>query len=275
MTEQAIFELSTNIANQIRKHNIPEMKIGIVLGSGLGDFAKSLTDQIVVDIKTLEGYPAATVAGHSGKIIFGKSGSVSIVAFQGRIHHYEGRHIKLTTLPIWIMKQLGVEQLILTNAAGGLNPNFNVGDLMVIVDHINLLWKNPLIGKSDPKIGPRFPDMSEAYNKRLTETAFTAAKELGLTLQKGIYCAVTGPSYETPAEIKMFQKIGADAVGMSTVGENIQAVQLGLKVLGISCITNMAAGITGEKLSHEEVTVAGNMVKEKFANLVHKIIQLI
>ena len=273
MSSYNLPELSKSITDLIRKHPIPEVKTGIVLGSGLGDFVQSLTNQVIIDVKTLDGYPAATVHGHSGKIIFGRSGQTNVVAFQGRIHHYEGRDLKLTTLPIWIMKNLGIEKIILTNAAGGLNQNFHVGDLMVIDDHINLLWKNPLIGKNDESQGPRFPDMSEPYSKQLSSIAFAVGESLSIRLQKGVYLGLTGPSYETPAEIKMFRTLGADAVGMSTVAENIQAVQLGMQVLGISCITNMAAGITGQKLSHEEVTETGNMVKEKFSHLVHAIIQ--
>lgn len=273
MSNYNLPELSKSITEQIKKHSVPSVTTGIVLGSGLGDFVQSLTDQIVIDVKTLDGYPAATVHGHSGKIIFGLSGKIPVVAFQGRIHHYEGRDLKLTTLPVWIMKNLGVERIILTNAAGGLNQNFHVGDLMVIDDHINLLWKNPLIGKNDDSNGLRFPDMAEPYSKRLLDIAFAAGSELSVKLQKGVYLGLTGPSYETPAEIKMFRTLGADAVGMSTVAENIQAVQLGMEVLGISCITNMAAGITGQKLSHEEVTETGNLVKEKFSKLVHAIVQ--
>jgi len=275
MNELNLPELSKSISEQIKKKQPFHTEIGIVLGSGLGDFVQSLTEQVIVETTSLSGYPATSVVGHSGKIIFGKCNGVPVLAFQGRIHHYEGHDIKLTTLPIWIMRQLGIKKVILTNAAGGLNKQFKVGDLMLITDHINMLFKNPLIGKNYDEYGPRFPDMSEPYSKKLISIADQVAKEQNLAIQKGVYLALTGPSYETPAEISFFRTIGADAVGMSTVPEVIQAVFLGLEVLGISCITNMASGITGQKLSHEEVTETGLMVKEKFSKLLQGIVKAI
>lgn len=266
-------ELSKSIAEQISKLQPFPVQTGIILGSGLGDFVQSLTDQVVIETKNLSGYPETSVVGHSGKIIFGKSDGVPVLAFQGRIHHYEGHDIKLTTLPIWLMRQLGIKKVILTNAAGGLNKQFKVGDLMLITDHINMLFKNPLIGKNYDEYGPRFPDMSEPYSKKLISIADKVALDQKINIQHGVYLALTGPSYETPAEISFFRTIGADAVGMSTVPEVIQAVFLGLDVLGISCITNMASGITGQKLSHEEVTETGLMVKEKFSKLLQGIVK--
>lgn len=275
MNELNLPELSKSISEQIKKQQPFPTEIGIVLGSGLGDFVQSLTEQAIIETTSLSGYPATSVVGHSGKIIFGKCNGVPVLSFQGRIHHYEGHDIKLTTLPIWIMRQLGIKKVILTNAAGGLNKQFKVGDLMLITDHINMLFKNPLIGKNYDDYGPRFPDMSEPYSKKLVSIADQVAKEQNLAIQKGVYLALTGPSYETPAEISFFRTIGADAVGMSTVPEVIQAVFLGLEVLGISCITNMASGITGQKLSHEEVTETGLMVKEKFSKLLQGIVKAI
>jgi len=266
-------ELSKSLADQIKKRQPFPVKSAIILGSGLGDFADSLEETVIIPTSELEGYPVTSVVGHSGRVIFGKSDGKPVLAFQGRIHFYEGHDIKLTTLPVWIMKHLGVETVILTNAAGGLNKEFRVGDLMIISDHLNFMFRNPLIGKNPEGFGPRFPDMSDAYSKRLRAIGKEVAQDQKIKVQTGIYLGLTGPSYETPAEIEMFRRLGADAVGMSTVPEVIQAVWLGLEVIGISCITNMAAGITGEKLSHDEVTETGKLVQDKFTRLIKGILQ--
>jgi len=271
MTDLAV--LSASIADQIKKRQPFPVTTGIILGSGLGDFADGLTEKTVIPTSELDGYPVTSVIGHSGKVIFGKSNGVPVLAFQGRIHFYEGHDIRLTALPVWLMKHLGIRKVILTNAAGGLNKQFKVGDLMLISDHLNFMFRNPLIGKNPDDFGPRFPDMSDAYSKDLRALAASVALDLKIGVQTGVYLGLTGPSYETPAEIEMFRLLGADAVGMSTVPEVIQAAHLGIQVLGISCITNMAAGITGQKLSHDEVTETGKLVQKKFTDLIKGILQ--
>ncbi len=246
--------------------------IGIILGSGLGPFAEELQHKTIIPTADIPHYPPSTVEGHAGKLVFGKVEGVKVLALQGRIHAYEGYSLKQVTFPVQLMANLGVQHLIVTNAAGGLNPNFRPGDLMIIVDHINLMFDNPLIGPNDPELGPRFPDMSEPYNRRLIELAEKTALDLGIKVQKGVLIASKGPSYETAAEVRMFQRLGGDAATMSTVPEVIVAVYRGLKVLGISCITNLATGLSATKLSHEEVTEVAELVKGKFSSLVKEII---
>lgn len=249
-------------------------KVGIILGSGLGDLAEEIEDRVNVKYEDIPNMPRSTVAGHAGQFVFGKLKGKDVVMMQGRIHFYEGHPMEVLALPIHIMKYMGVEQLIVTNAAGGVNTEFTPGDLMIISDHINFAFSNPLIGKNDDKIGPRFPDMSNPYDKDLIELAEKVGESLNIELKKGVYLMMTGPTYETPAEIKMVRILGGDAVGMSTVPDVITAKHCGLKVLGISCITNMAAGILDQPLCHSEVIETSTRVKSTFTALVKEIIEL-
>ncbi len=251
--------------------NQPE--IGIVLGSGLGDFADAIEDKIEIPYTEIPGFPVSTVKGHDGKLIFGKINSKEVCVMKGRIHYYEGYDIKEVVYPIEVLAGLGIETLILTNAAGGVNTDFEPADLMIINDHINLMGKNPLIGPNDEDLGPRFPDMTDLYNKDLIEVAEKSAKKLGIDIQEGVYMYFTGPSYETAAEVRMARILGADAVGMSTVPEAIIARHRGLKILGISTITNMSTGILDTPLDHTEVVEVGQEVAGKFKELLKEIIE--
>jgi len=270
------------------KTNNFKPEIGIILGSGLGDFVDNFdTDSKIASIPYSEipGFEASAVQGHAGKLVFVKGKEEkekilqskiphhSLVIMQGRYHFYEGHSIQSVVFPVKVMKKLGVKTLIITNAAGAINKKFKPADLMIITDHINLMGTNPLIGKNDETLGTRFPDMSEIYKKNLIYTAENCAKKLGIKIQKGVYAACTGPSYETPAEIKMLKTLGADAVGMSTVSEAIVANYCGINVLGISCITNSAAGVQKTPLSHKEVVETANITKEKFQSLLFKILE--
>lgn len=251
--------------------NQPE--IGIVLGSGLGDFADSIEDKIEIPYTEIPGFPVSTVKGHDGKLIFGKINSKEVCVMKGRIHYYESYDIKEVVYPIEVLAGLGIKTLILTNAAGGVNTDFEPADLMIINDHINLMGKNPLIGPNDEDLGPRFPDMTDLYNKDLIEVAEKSAKKLGIDIQEGVYMYFTGPSYETAAEVRMARILGADAVGMSTVPEAIIARHRGLKILGISTITNMSTGILDTPLDHTEVVEVGQEVAGKFKELLKEIIE--
>ncbi|MDU1176379.1 MAG: purine-nucleoside phosphorylase [Peptoniphilus harei] len=251
--------------------NQPE--IGIVLGSGLGDFADSIEDKIEIPYTEIPGFPVSTVKGHDGKLIFGKINSKEVCVMKGRIHYYEGYDIKEVVYPIEVLAGLGIKTLILTNAAGGVNTDFEPADLMIINDHINLMGKNPLIGPNDENLGPRFPDMTDLYNKDLIEVAEKSAKKLGTDIKEGVYMYFTGPSYETAAEVRMARILGADAVGMSTVPEAIIARHRGLKILGISTITNMSTGILDTPLDHTEVVEVGQEVAGKFKELLKEIIE--
>jgi purine-nucleoside phosphorylase len=227
--------------------------LGLVLGSGLGACADLLTDRIDISFSDLPGFPLTKIVGHPGQLIIGKAEGIPSVALQGRVHLYEGFSVSEVVFPIRVLGCLGIRQLIVTNAAGGINKSFNPGDLMLITDQINFTGTNPLIGANFDVFGPRFPDMSEAYDSRMRKIALDAAKSKKIQLREGVYVAFSGPSYETPAEIRMCRAIGADAVGMSTVPEVIVAGHMGIQVLGISCITNMAAGILPQRLSHKDV----------------------
>lgn len=248
-------------------------EIGLILGSGLGDLANKI-DGVKIPYAKIPGFETSTVAGHAGQLVIGKLLGKTVVAMQGRFHFYEGHSMSKVVFPVKVMKKLGIEKLIVTNAAGGVNTEFTPGDLMIINDHINFMGTNPLIGEHD-ELGPRFPDMSSAYNKELIDLVYKVAENLKIELKEGVYLGGTGPSYETPAEIKMQRILGADAVGMSTVPEVIVANYLGIKVLGISCITNMAAGILGQPLNHEEVIETSAMVREKFIKLISESIKVI
>ncbi len=248
---------------------VPE--IGIILGSGLGEIAEEING-ISIPYSDIPGFNSSSVHGHEGKLVIGELCSKTVVAMQGRLHYYEGNTLAEVVYPLRIMKLLGIEKLIVTNAAGGVNTNFIPGDLMIIEDHINLLGNNPLIGKNIDEFGLRFTDMTYAYDKTLISLLEESAKELKISLKKGVYTAMSGPTYETPAEVRMLRILGADAVGMSTVPEVITANHMGVKVLGISCITNMAAGILDQPLNHAEVIETANRVKTDFKALVKAVI---
>jgi len=243
-------------------------KIGIILGSGLGALADQLEERLVIPYQSIPYFPVSTVAGHEGRFVAGKLGGKEVLCMQGRFHYYEGYHLKMVTMPVRVMKLLGIETLIVTNAAGGINTDFKPGDLMLITDHINMIGENPLIGPNWDAFGSRFFDMTTAYDPDYRRLAEETAISLGFSLQKGVYAWMSGPCYETPAEIRFLQTIGADAVGMSTVPEVIVARHAGMRVLGVSCITNMAAGITGEPLNHEEVTETADRVRTRFESLI-------
>lgn len=251
---------------------VPE--IGIILGSGLGDFADKF-DSISISYNDIPGFQKSSVEGHKGQLVFAEIEGKKVVMMQGRYHFYEGYSMQILTYPVKVMKKLGVKNLIVTNAAGAVNKEFVPGDLMMIKDHINFLGTNPLIGENDSSLGTRFPDMSNIYNRELRSLVKTKAVELGLKLQEGIYVATTGPSYETPAEIRMYRVLGADAVGMSTVPEAIVANYCGMRVLGISCLTNYAAGVSEIPLDHNEVIETAERVKSDFQNLLLEIIKAV
>lgn len=263
------------IVSYLASKNICKPEIGIILGSGLGILTEEVVDQVIIPYSEIPHFPQSTVVGHKGQFVFGTLAGKSVVCMDGRFHYYEGYELEQVTLPVRVMQKLGVSKLIVTNAAGGVNESFDAANLMIITDHINLMGVNPLRGKNKDEFGPRFPDMSEAYDKELREIAFEVAEKLQIKLQKGVYAAVSGPCYETPAEIRYVRVIGADAIGMSTVPEVIVANHCGIKVLGISCITNMAAGISQGKLNHKEVMETASIVREKFINLVKEIVSKI
>lgn len=248
-------------------------EIGIILGSGLGMLAEDIENKISIPYKNIPYFPMSTVEGHKGQLVIGYLSGKPVICMQGRFHYYEGYSMQNVVYPVRIMQMLGVSKLIVTNSAGGINTDFKPGDLMLIEDHINLMGTNPLIGKNYDVFGKRFPDMTQAYDRQLMDIAFQTAEDLAIRLRKGVYAAVAGPSYETPAEIRFLRIIGADAVGMSTVPEVIVANHGGMKVLGISCITNMAAGILEKPLNHEEVVEIANRSASKLVELVKKIIE--
>lgn len=248
----------------IRKQTSIQPRVGIVLGSGLGGFADTLADCVLMRYPEIPGFPTSTATGHAGLLCFGSVAGVPVVVMSGRAHLYEGYTPQQSTYGVRLMKLLGIRSLILTNAAGAINTAYVRPSLVLISDHINLMGANPLTGPNDDTLGPRFPDMSEAYSIEYRETAKHVAREQGFRLQEGVYAALSGPSYETPAEIRYLRTIGADLVGMSTVPEVIVANHMGLKVCAISCVTNMAAGIMPVKLNHAEVMEAGEMIREQF-----------
>jgi purine-nucleoside phosphorylase len=245
--------------------------IGVVLGSGLGAFADALEDAVAVPFGEIPHFPASTVVGHGGALVVGRSRGVPVAVMKGRVHFYEGYSLDQVVFPVRVLGRLGVEALVLTNAAGAINPAFAPGDLMVIEDHLNLLG-NPLLGPNEEALGPRFPDMSEAYDRGLRDVAEAACRAASVRCHRGVYVALTGPSYETPAEIRMFRTLGADAVGMSTVPEVIAARHMGMRVVGLSCLTNMAAGVTDRKLDHREVLETGERVKAALLEVLARIV---
>jgi len=257
-------------------NNVPNRpKIAIILGSGLGDLANDIDDKVSIKYEDIPNFPTVSVVGHSGELLFGSIDGVEIVAMAGRFHFYEGYSMKEVTYPIYVFKQMGIEQIIVSNACGGINEDFEPGSLMVIDDFINLMGTNPLVGANDERFGPRFPDMTEPYSKRLMKYAFDTASELDLKLESGVYAGFQGPYYETRAEVRMIKGMGVDVVGMSTVPETIVANQLGLEVLGISCITNMATGIQKKKHSHEEVVKQAKVAGIMFVKIIKGVLKKI
>jgi purine-nucleoside phosphorylase len=259
-------------ANAILKCHPQRPVLGLILGSGLGSYANTFKKKVVIPFDKLPYFPRSTVLGHAGKLILGEAEGVPAVALQGRVHFYEGYSMAEVTYPIRVLGCLGVKQLIVTNAAGGINKDFRPGTLMLITDHINMMGDNPLIGPNIDEMGVRFPDMSEAYDPAMRAVALRIAGHLQIPLRQGVYIGLAGPSYETPAEIRMCRALGADAVGMSTVPEVIVANHMGIRVLGISCITNLAAGILPQKLTHQEVMDTTEKVREQFISLLSGIV---
>ncbi len=256
----------------IRARSHLKPRIGIVLGSGLGAFVNRVSTEVSFPFSEIPSFSPTTVEGHSGQLILGHLHKIPIAVLQGRVHYYEGHSMDTVVHPIRTLSLLGIEVLLLTNSAGGLNPKMRAGDLMILSDHINLMGSNPLMGPNLKQLGPRFPDMSEPYDARLIKTSVKIMKKLGISHHVGVYCGLSGPTYETPAEVRYLQKIGGDAVGMSTVPETIAANHLGLRVAGVSCISNLGSGLTGAKLSHQEVTDTAKRVEEPFCQFVDEFI---
>ncbi|MBH1988873.1 MAG: purine-nucleoside phosphorylase [Myxococcaceae bacterium] len=253
---------------EIIESPFPKTQVAVILGSGLGEFADCLSHSDSLSYGAIRDFPKSTVEGHSGRFVHGYIASTPVLLMQGRVHRYEGYTAQQVAFPIRVLKAWGIEKLVITNAAGGIHPDFNVGDLMLITDHLNLTGDSPLLGPNRSELGPRFPDMSEAYSKRLRDLALQA----DTSLRQGVYAGLLGPCYETPAEVRMLKTLGADAVGMSTVFETIAARHMGLEVLGISCISNQAAGLSNSPLSHAEVTLAGQKASKRFSELLLQVI---
>jgi purine-nucleoside phosphorylase len=269
---ETLYERAEHAARFIHARAGEDVRVALVLGSGLGAFAGELEDAQAISYSEIPGFARPTVEGHAGRLVVGRTGGVTVAAMQGRFHFYEGYTLEEVTFPIRVLGLLGAKSLVLTNAAGGLNNSYEQGALVLISDHLNLMGTNPLLGRNDPRFGPRFPDMTEVYDREYQEAAICEAHEMRLELRRGIYAALSGPSYETPAEIRMLRLLGADAVGMSTVPEAIVARQMGVRVLGLSCITNMAAGVLDKPINHEEVIETGERVRETFAELLRRVI---
>lgn len=262
-------------ANFLKGKYTKSPRIGLILGSGLGVLADEIENPVKIPYEEIPNFPVSTVEGHAGQLVIGNLSGKEVVVMQGRFHYYEGYPFNQVTFPVKVIKELGVQTVVVTNAAGGVNQSFEPGDLMIISDHINNMGSNPLIGPNDSKFGARFPDMSEAYSKELRTLARDVASKLNIRIQEGVYVGNTGPSYETPAEVRMIRTIGGDAVGMSTVPEVIVARHAGLKVLGISCISNMAAGILDQPLTHDEVIETTEKVRADFLKFVKEIVNQI
>lgn len=259
-------ELSAALAD-LRKQTDFVPRVGLILGSGLGDFAKSIDVCAQVDYSTLAGFPVSTVPGHAGRYVFGCVGGVPVVCMQGRVHFYEGYSMRQVVMPTRLMRLMGAEILFITNAAGGIAPEFSAASLMLIEDQISCFVPSPLIGPNEEALGPRFPDMTNIYDPALREIIAASARELDIPLRRGVYCQLRGPQFESPAEIRMLRTLGADAVGMSSACEAIAARHMGMRVCGVSCISNMAAGMTGNPLSHKEVMEAADAVAPNFKKL--------
>ena len=266
-----IYDNAMVIAQRIREKCDRKVDLCVVLGSGRGAFVDALDNQVVIPYSQIEGFPCSSVHGHAGNLVFGQLDGKDLVVMQGRVHYYECGDLKRVTLPIRILQCLGCTRMIVTNAAGAANVNFNAGELMLITDHINMLMAgSPLVGLNEDEFGVRFPDMSEPYNHEMSDILRKTAQKLGILLREGVYCASHGPEYETPAEVRMFQKLGADAVGMSTVPEVVVANHMLMKVAGVSCLTNKASGLSETKLTHDEVMECGRKVAKDFVNLLRE-----
>ncbi|EXJ24199.1 Purine nucleoside phosphorylase [Alkalibacterium sp. AK22] len=269
--DKAYLKAIENAAAYLKNKGVKKPEIGLILGSGLGELADEATNSVAIPYEDIPGFPVSTVEGHAGKLVYGSLGGRKVLAMQGRFHFYEGYGVKEVTFPVRIMKALGVTSLVVTNAAGGVNETFTPGDLMIITDHINLTGDNPLLGPNNSEMGPRFTDMSVAYDKDYQVVVEKVAEKHGIPVQKGVYLGLTGPTYETPAEVRMVRTLGGDAVGMSTVPEVIVARHAGLRVAGVSCITNYAAGMQ-ETLNHDEVVEVTTRVRDSFKTLVKEVI---
>lgn len=272
MAKLDLYSRAEHAAQTIRALATEKPRLAVVLGSGLGAFADEFEDAVRIPYQQIPGFVTSTAQGHAGSLVIGKVEGVPVLAMQGRVHYYEGYSLEEVTFPVRTFKLLGIETLVLTNAAGGVDVQLSQGALMVISDHLNFMGVNPLRGPNDERFGPRFPDMSEVYSRDLQEQVVDEAREMGAIVRRGVYAALAGPSYETPAEIHMIRSFGADAVGMSTVPEAIVARHMGLNVLGISCITNMAAGISENPINHEEVMETGKKVRGIFTELLRRVI---
>ncbi len=267
-----LYERAQEAARFIRTRTDVTAPVAIVLGSGLGAFAGDLKDATAIPYEEIPGFARSTVEGHAGRLVIGRAGEVTVAAMQGRFHFYEGYSLEEVTFPIRVLKLLGVQTLVLTNAAGTLKTDFTPGSLMVISDHLNLLGDNPLRGPNDERFGPRFPDLTSVYPRRLQDIVIAEANEMGLEVYRGVYAALAGPSYETPAEIRMMRALGADVVGMSTVPEAIVARHMSMQVIGISCITNLAAGVSDEPIDHSQVMAIGERVRGNFTTLLGRVL---
>jgi purine-nucleoside phosphorylase len=272
VSARAYYDQVAAAAEFVRAKSPEIPTVAVVLGSGLGEFASSLSGAVAFDYATIPNWPAPTVVGHEGRLVIGETSGRRVAALAGRAHFYEGHDLRTVTFATRVMGMLGIKALILTNAAGGVNVSFEPGALMVIDDHINLMGSNPLIGENDERFGARFPDMTEVYSTRLRRVADASASALGFALSHGVYAACHGPSYETPAEVRYLRLIGADAVGMSTVPEALVARHMGIEVLGLSCITNLAAGVLPRPLNHDEVLETARRVHGRFVALLNAII---
>ena len=266
------FTLADSSARLVLTRTALRPRIGLILGSGLGDFADSLSDAARIPYAEIPSFPRSTAIGHAGQLVIGNAGSVPVAAMQGRVHLYEGYSAQQITFPMRVFNRMGIRSVIVTNAAGGINLNYSQGALVLIRDHINLQGHNPLTGENDDRFGVRFPDMTHAYSPAYREMARAAGKKMEMDLPEGVYAGLLGPSYETPAEIEYLRRIGSDLVGMSTIAEVIAARHMQMKVLAISCVTNMAAGILDQPLSHKEVMETGERVKTKFESLLRAVL---
>ena len=272
--QQNVFSKAREATTYIEEQGVEKVEVGLILGSGLGELADEIENPIVIPYEEIPSFPVSTVEGHAGQLVYGMLGGKRVLALQGRFHYYEGYSMDEVTFPVRVMSMLGTDSIIVTNAAGGVNENFTPGDLMLITDHINSFGTNPLIGPNDDKFGPRFPDLTQAYDVDYQKLVKDVATDLNLSLQEGVYYGTTGPTYETPAEVRMIQTVGGDAVGMSTVPEVIVARHAGIRVVGISCISNLAAGM-GEELNHEDVIAVTTKIRSSFKQLIVNVLQKI
>ena len=267
-----VYEKLLNCSNAVRSKIKFQPEVALILGSGLGDYAKEMQVEETIEYSEIEGFPVSTVVGHQGRFLFGYVKGVPVVAMQGRVHFYEGYPMSDVVLPTRLMGMLGAKKLILTNAAGGANFDFKPGDFMMIKDHITIAIPSPLIGENIDELGVRFPDMSEVYSQRMRDVILKTADSMGIKMQEGVYMQFTGPAYETPAEVRLARMLGGDAVGMSTACEAMAAHHMGMEVCGISCITNLAAGMSSEKLDHKEVQETADRVAKQFKELITGIV---